>query len=394
MPSESTTLKSIQIHTLTSYNGVLLNRDNFGMAKRLRFGDSSRIRVSSQSLKRHWRTAEGPHALHSIDGAVSAVRSRRIIEQRVMRPIREQGKHTDEWLTEVEKAFNIGLYGEKGESTSSRQPLIQGLPEVEYLQQKAAEIAASHGSDVTGAVEAVQTLFSDKGEGANFRAFRQQTALPGGLESALFGRMVTSDPAANIDAAIHVAHAFSVHAAESERDFYAVVDDLHESDEDAGAAHIGNTELTSAILYGYVNVDLPLLVSNLQGCPESEWQENDRTLASEAVRNLMKLMAKQSQGAKLGSTAPFSRADLMLVECGIHQPRQLANAFRPRVAAQVEAAQAAMGDYLSRLDAAYGQEETRRFMSVLPCELSGAHRMNLNELTDWTAKAILAGEVK
>ena len=50
-----------------------------------------------------------------------------------------------------------------------------------------------------------------------------------GLVGALFGRMVTSDPAANIDAAIHVAHAFTVHQEESESDYFSVVDDLQQT---------------------------------------------------------------------------------------------------------------------------------------------------------------------
>jgi len=59
-----------------------------------------------------------------------------------------------------------------------------------------------------------------------------------GLGAALFGRMVTSDPAANTDAAIHVAHAMTVHAMERDLDFMTVVDDLksREEGDDAGAA--------------------------------------------------------------------------------------------------------------------------------------------------------------
>jgi len=37
----------------------------------------------------------------------------------------------------------------------------------------------------------------------NFKAMRK-VGVPGGLIAALFGRMVTSDPAANIDAPVHV----------------------------------------------------------------------------------------------------------------------------------------------------------------------------------------------
>ena len=52
-----TTARFIQIHWLTSYPGALLNRDDAGLGKRLPFGGTTRGRVSSQSLKRHWRLA-------------------------------------------------------------------------------------------------------------------------------------------------------------------------------------------------------------------------------------------------------------------------------------------------------------------------------------------------
>jgi CRISPR system Cascade subunit CasC len=58
----------IQIHTLTSWSAVLLNRDDAGMAKRLPYGGAQRLRVSSQCLKRHWRKANDPWALSRIGG--------------------------------------------------------------------------------------------------------------------------------------------------------------------------------------------------------------------------------------------------------------------------------------------------------------------------------------
>jgi CRISPR system Cascade subunit CasC len=44
----------MQIHTLTSYHATLLNRDEAGLAKRIPFGSTPRLRISSQCLKRHW----------------------------------------------------------------------------------------------------------------------------------------------------------------------------------------------------------------------------------------------------------------------------------------------------------------------------------------------------
>ena len=106
--------------------------------------------------------------------------------------------------------------------------------------------------------------------------------------------MVTSDPGANIEAAIHVAHAFTVHREESESDYFSVVDDLQVADEDAGAAHIGDIELTAGLFYGYVVVDVPGLVSNLEGCNSGDWQDADRELAAKVAEHLTHLIATVS----------------------------------------------------------------------------------------------------
>ena len=207
-----TVARFLQIHTLHSYPAALLNRDDSGLAKRMPFGDAVRTRVSSQCLKRHWRVAEDEWAIRNIAGAASAVRSRNVIDRQVIAPLREGARAAEDVLVAVSDAFNTGVYGASGTSESGRQPLLLGMPEVAYLQERAASICDAHPADAEAAAEAAKQLFAQRGgEGANFRVFREQAALPGGLEGALFGRMVTSDPAANIDAAVHVAHAFTVH---------------------------------------------------------------------------------------------------------------------------------------------------------------------------------------
>ena len=108
---------------------------------------------------------------------------------------------------------------------------------------------------------------------------------------------------------------------------FSVVDDLQREDEDAGAAHIGDMELTAGLFYGYVVVDVPGLVSNLEGCKAEDCQAADRELAGRVVHNLIHLIATVTPGAKLGSTAPYSRARFMLVEAGSSQPYSLADAF-------------------------------------------------------------------
>jgi len=48
----------IQLHLLTSYPPSNLNRDDLGRPKTAMMGGHSRLRISSQSLKRSWRTSD------------------------------------------------------------------------------------------------------------------------------------------------------------------------------------------------------------------------------------------------------------------------------------------------------------------------------------------------
>jgi len=389
-----TTPRFLQIHTLHSYPAALLNRDDSGLAKRMPFGGATRTRISSQCLKRHWRVAQDDeYAIHSIAGTAGAYRSRNVIDRQVIEPLASANGVSEEVLKAVGEALNVGVYGGSGTTETGRQPLLLGLPEVEYLQKKAAAICADYPNDVEAAKGAATDLFhTRRGEGNNFAAFRDAAKLPGGLEGALFGRMVTSDPGANIEAAVHVAHAFTVHAEESESDYFSVVDDLQREDEDAGAAHIGDMELTAGLFYGYVVVDLPGLVSNLEGCKAEEWLTEDRELAAQVIHNLLHLIATVSPGAKLGSTAPYGRARFMLVEAGSGQPYSLADAFRRPAQAQLEVALERLKVEITCQDENYGRKGVRRYMSMQDCKIRGGEKVSLDDLAQWTSGVVRAGE--
>ena len=368
----------VQIHSLHGYSAVLLNRDDSGLAKRMTYGGAIRTRISSQCLKRHWRMAEGPNALRAIDGATAAVRSRETVTRRVIGPLTDAG-HDPKAIQAIEAAFQRAVYGsDKGET--SRQPLLLGEPEVTYLCNQAQGIAAAHGNDASAAEKAAKDW--EKNAKANMKALRDRARLPGGIAAALFGRMVTSDVEANIDAPIHVAHAFTVHQEESESDYFTVVDDLQRVEDDPGADHIGETELTSGLFYGYVVVDRRMLLDNLG-------QEAD--LAGEVVDRLVRLIATVSPGAKLGSTAPYGYAAWMLVEAGDCQPRSLAEAFRDACEPSVEAAEREAREHLGKLDAAYGTGETRRVMSLNGESMPSAESLDLSALARWAGSAIRTG---
>ncbi len=371
----------LQVHSLHGYSAVLLNRDDSGLAKRITYGGATRTRISSQCLKRHWRVADSDFALQRIDGATASVRSRETVTRRVMQPLEGAG-HEPDAIKAIETAFQTAVYGEKGDKRSNRQPLLLGEPEIAYLAGEARKMARDHGGDPTAAEDAAAKWV--KNSKANMKELRKVCTMPGGIAAALFGRMVTSDVEANIDAAVHVAHAFTVHSEESESDYFTVVDDLQRTEDDAGADHIGETELTSGLFYGYVVLDRGTLLDNLGG---------DTEMAGEVAARLVHLIATVSPGAKLGPTAPYGYASWMLVEAGDRQPRSLAEAFRePCKPATRVAAEAAVKSYLEKLDTAYKTGEVRRLMSLEDAAMPGANRApSLDELSEWSGTVMRTG---
>lgn len=389
--TKPTTPKFIQIHFLAAWPGALLNRDDAGLAKRLPFGNATRTRISSQCLKRHWRVADDRHALRTLakQSGVEGLRSKIAIEREVTGPLR--ARFDEKAVDAVELAFLTKFYGKNAKDKQSRQALLFGRPELVWMREQ-AERLLSENLDAPSAKAAAEAWIKE--EKANLNQLRDQNILAASLEAALFGRMVTSDTRANRDAAIHVAHAFTVHEEQAELDYFTVVDDLRdrEQGDDAGAAGVFDTELTSGLYYGYVVVDVPLLVSNLTGCDRADWTgEHDRALAAQVVEHLVHLIAEVSPGAKKGSTAPYSRAELVLVEAGDRQPRTLANAFRDAVALVDRESNHSLGNrsaaaltaHLAEMDRVYETDEVRRQAAMADLKLDGVADGSLRQLAEW-----------
>lgn len=366
------TARFVQIHALASYSAALLNRDDSGLAKRMPYGDAIRTRVSSQCLKRHWRKADGVWSLSEI-GPEMAVRSRQLPEARILPEL--AGIGSEETRKAVTDALAIQLYGKNAaKDRGSRQALLIGEPEIAYLVEKARAAAAE--TDPKAADAAIERLFK-KEEKANLSAMLgAKGTLNAGLEAALFGRMVTSDPDANTDAPIHVAHAFTVHEEQSEIDYFTVVDDLETG---TGAGGIFDTELTAGLFYVYVVVDVPLLVKNLA---------DDAALAGKVVQHLVHLIATTSPGAKKGSTAPYAYADFVLAETGDNAPRSLAGAFREPARPTVADAVGRLASQLGKIDAMYGNGEIRRLAALDEAPSLDVARIPIPELA-----AAIAGDV-
>jgi CRISPR system Cascade subunit CasC len=392
----------IQIHFLTSYPASLINRDDAGLAKRIPFGGAVRTRISSQCLKRHWRTADDSEAFSNCAGGQTSVRSRLSFDRYVYTPLVSDDGVNSAIARAVTAAVMALVLGESAKakaekkkqaddgdaaaSTSgvqSNQVTVLGRHELDYLRAEARTICASV-KDAKGAGEAVKKHFTRE-RIDNLRALK----LGAGLDAAMFGRMITGDILARVDAALHVAHAFTVHAEQSESDYFSAVDDLLKDSPEGGlgSGHINSSELTTGLFYGYVAIDVPGLVRNLG---------DDRALAAEVTRRMVHLIATVTPGAKLGSTAPHAYAHLMLAEAASAQPRTLANAFLTHVRLEPDPlanAYNALSTHLGELDRVYARTARRGFAlghpNLLAPVLEAEERSpSLAELAKWTAACV------
>lgn len=386
----------IQLSTLTTFGASLLNRDDSGLAKRLPFGGCTRTRISSQCLKRHWRTEkDDAHALtKAAEGLEMAVRSRRVFTDRLEKPLIEEGipeQRVKELSADLQQRLfsgkTEGVQGSKKnkknveeEDAGRSEIVVMGEPEIRFLLDVIRELAPQN----------VDMKNWWKEHKAGFQAL----VYGAGVDAAMFGRFMAGDAASRKSAAVHVAHAFTVHAETSETDYFTAVDDLQEM----GSGHINATELHSGIFYTYVVIDVAQLVSNLTGLPAEKWLEADREVAAALVRNLTHLVCTVSPGAKLGSTAPYARAWFVLAEVGEEQPRTLADAFLKPVSLREEdlprAAAQKLAQYVQEYDAMYG-DTSNRYVACLPqlrdIAINNARPVTVPELAEALAGHVRAG---
>src|SRR5579883_1255406 len=114
MTEETFMAEFIQLHFLTSYPPANLNRDDLGRPKTAAFGGAQRLRVSSQSLKRAWRTSEVFRT--SLEGHVGT-RTKELGNQ-VYKQLRDNGV-TEERADAVAKRV-AGVFGALKKETSEK----------------------------------------------------------------------------------------------------------------------------------------------------------------------------------------------------------------------------------------------------------------------------------
>lgn len=332
----------IQVHMLTSYPPSNLNRDDLGRPKSAMLGAAPRLRVSSQSLKRAWRTSET--FVQALQGNIGT-RTKLLGRTLVLEPLVAAGFKEDDAIaiaTQIAGVFGKNQGGKK---------VAENAVDIEQLAHLAPEELE--------AVEAlVKTLTEEKREPSK----EELTFLkhrPSAVDIALFGRMLAAKPEFNVEAACQVGHAITVHRAKAEDDYFTAVDDLKGDADDRGAAHVGEMEFGAGVYYLYLCINETLLVENLRG---------DKALAARAVKALIETAATVAPRGKQNSFASRSRASYIRVERGDEQPRNLAMAFVKPVG----------GEDMIREAMETLRSEAERFAQVYESKLKSAE---LNALT-------------
>lgn len=291
--------KFLQLHLLTAHPTSNLNRDDTGRPKTVEFGGAQRLRISSQSLKRAWRTSP-----------VFADRLGENMGKRTQRLGSEVKRYLMEHDMDEAKAVGFAqkiaaVFGKLEDKEGRDKTFIKQLafiaPE-EFTRAYQFADKALAGEDV---VPDKDTLMTKSDNGADI---------------AMFGRMLADSPGYNREAAVQVAHAFTTHRVAVEDDYYVAVDDLKNpaDRDDAGTSFIGVQEYGSGLFYLYICVDCDLLKRNLEG---------NTALVGDAIAAVIESAAMVAPRGKQASFASRARASFVLAESGEQQPRTLAAAF-------------------------------------------------------------------
>lgn len=299
----------IEFHMLKNYPPVNLNRDDTGAPKNCFFGGVQRGRISSQCLKRAWRTSEAFRALGSY-----GYRTRWMPEM-IAKRLEGAGVDADLAGAFARKLTGFANRDEKlnKEGLFTSQIVIYSPEELDAIAEALKALSA----------EGMTAAKLEKKSLKEMPGLKEAVAKrPVSLEIALFGRMVTSEYLADVDASLQVAHAISTHPVNRESDYFTAVDDLLNERDESGAGMVGDIDFNSCCYYSYAALDLDVLRENLAKA------ENRDALVRDILPALIRTMAFSNPSGKQNTFAGHVFPDLIMLECKADKvPLSYVNAF-------------------------------------------------------------------
>lgn len=340
----------LQLHFLTSYPPANLNRDDLSRPKTAMLGNAQRLRISSQCLKRTWRTSAAfAETLAGNLGLRTKMLGLLVHEALTTgKTLAEALAGTPggglatlpEGLAAAAAQKIAGVFGKLKAASEAKDTKRQR--EAGLTIEQLAHLSPEELSAVGALVEVLRTEKREPEE-AELKLLRAVTKA---VDIAMFGRMLADEPGFNVEAAVQVAHAVTVHKVAAETDYFTAVDDLNVRQEDLGAAHVGELGFGAGLFYHYVCVNRRQLAQTL-GDPE---------LVRRGLTALITAALTSSPSGKQNSFGSRAYALYALAEKGEAQPRSLHAAFLSPVAGE-DVLATAVGRLTSaceKMDAVYG----------------------------------------
>jgi CRISPR system Cascade subunit CasC len=344
----------IEVHIIQNHAPSNLNRDESGSPKSAYFGGYRRARISSQCLKRAYRTSKtfrdevdkelGMHTTSMPDEVIRRVLNKGVtlspdekinLKGLLKKVIKRGGGDTSspDWDDKT-KSQEV----DKSEASKDRLKTAQSV----FWRERELDTLAEGIKDWAG---------TDRKKDFDPKIVLKPAGLGWAgipIDMALFGRMITSDLMHNIEASSQFAHAISTHEFTREFDLWTRVDDRRDKRLDwyrdafgaeekleTGTDGMGDAEFTSACFYSYFNMDFDALTDNLTGKAinnrlqvTDEDQKKAKNRACNAVIGLLKAAIFERPTGKFNSMATPSLPALVLVEIrDSHVPVSYTDAF-------------------------------------------------------------------
>jgi CRISPR system Cascade subunit CasC len=308
----------LDIHALQTLPYSNVNRDGLGSPKSCIYGGTPRIRVSSQS----WKRAARLDVEAMIDSPT--VRTRKIatvVHDRLV----DSGWDHDE-ARRAGRAL-VHAYGLTPDDEDDDTSVLLWLPRP--VIEDLAALAGEHRTVIMGLplpelgengnVKKPSPALKKEQENA-VKAIKATMANPvteildrRSPTIALLGRMLADNPGHTVDGATQVAHAFTVHEAAPDFDYFTAVDDLATN---SGAGHLATAEFATGTFYRYCSVNVTQLTRQL----------GDTDAALQLLDAWTNTFLRVIPSGKRNSTAPNTAPDLAYLSVR-HDPLSLASAF-------------------------------------------------------------------
>lgn len=327
------------IHVIQSVPPSNVNRDETGAPKTAVYGGVRRARVSSQAWKRATREAFKAF----VDDSKLGSRTQRVIEQIAAEITKADASLEADAEGIAEKVLTtVGIKLEKPKARSKDAGEGAGTrTESAYL------VFFSHLQIAKAARQAIEDLCEGKDK-FDKKVYKEILQRDNSLDIALFGRMIADLTDLGVDASAQVAHALSVHAVESEADFYTAVDDykVDDPDRDAGAGMLGTIEFNSSTLYRYATVNVDQLTENL----------GDDAAAREALAAFARGFVLSMPTGKVNSFGNTTVPAAVVYSVRADRPINFVEAFEDPIAqgdGYIRAAVERLVDYAQEVDEVY-----------------------------------------